>query len=68
MIVNGEEVRQRCQDLKCYDAPHFADTFRRYSTYFDNWNEKYDKNAKYVLSPEGKKALAAVLRDLPEGN
>ena len=28
MVFNGEVVRQRCQDLKCYDAPHFADTFK----------------------------------------
>lgn len=64
MIVNGETVRKRCQDMKCYDAPHFADTFRRYSSYFDNWNEKYDKTAQYSLSQEGKKALATVLLDL----
>jgi len=37
MIFNGEVVRQRCQDLKCYDAPHFADTFKRFSLLFDNW-------------------------------
>lgn len=64
MIVNGETVRKRCQDMKCYDKTHFADTFKRYSAYFDNWNEKYDKTAQYSLSQEGKKALAGVLLDL----
>lgn len=67
MNVNGEMVRQRCQDLKCYDAPHFADTFKRFSTYFDNWEEKYDKKIQYSLSAEGKKELAKILLELAEG-
>ena len=67
MVFNGEVVRQRCQDLKCYDAPHFADTFKRFSSLFDNWAEKYDKKAQYSLSAEGKKELAAVLLELADG-
>ncbi len=67
MIFNGEVVRQRCQDLKCYDAPHFADTFKRFSSLFDNWAEKYDKKAQYSLSTEGKKELAAILLELADG-
>lgn len=67
MVFNGEVVRQRCQDLKCYDAPHFADTFKRFSSLFDNWTGKYEKKAQYSLSPEGKKELANVLLELAEG-
>ena len=67
MVFNGEVVRQRCQDLKCYDAPHFADTFKRFSSLFDNWAEKYDKKAQYSLSAEGKKELAAILIELVDG-
>ena len=67
MVFNGEVVRQRCQDLKCYDAPHFADTFKRYSSLFDNWTGKYDKKVQYSLSVEGKKELANVLLELAEG-
>lgn len=60
-IVNGETVRKRCQDLKCYDSPNFATTFKNNSVIFDNWAEKYDKNAEYILSVEGKKQLAQTL-------
>ena len=67
MVFNGEAVRQRCQDLKCYDAPHFADTFKRFSSLFDNWAGKYDKKAQYSLSAEGKKELAAILLELADG-
>lgn len=67
MVFNGEVVRQRCQDLKCYDAPHFADTFKRFSSLFDNWNGKYEKKIQYSLSAEGKKELANVLLELVEG-
>lgn len=67
MVFNGEAVRQRCQDLKCYDAPHFADTFKRFSSLFDNWTGKYEKKAQYSLSAEGKKELASVLLELTEG-
>jgi len=67
MVFNGEVVRQRCQDLKCYDAPHFADTFKRFSTFFDNWTGKYDKKVTYSLSVEGKKELVNVLLELVEG-
>lgn len=67
MVFNGEVVRQRCQDLKCYDAPHFADTFKRFSSFFDNWTGKYDKKVTYSLSVEGKKELVNVLLELVEG-
>lgn len=60
-IVNGEVVRKRCQELKCYDTPNFATIFKNNSIIFDNWTDKYDKNTDYVLSVEGKKQLAQVL-------
>ena len=64
LVVNGEEVRQRCQTMKCYDSPNFATNFKKCAAYFDNWNEKYDKNAEYTISVEGKKELVAILIDL----
>lgn len=60
-VVNGETVRKRCQELKCYDAPNFATTYKNNSTIFDNWTEKYDKTVSYILSLEGKKLLAQTL-------
>ena len=60
-VVNGEFVRKRCQDLKCYDSPNFATNFKNNANLFDNWVEKYDKNANYILSIEGKKQLAQTL-------
>lgn len=67
MRFNGEVVRQRCQDMKCYDTPNFSSIFKKNSKYFDNWNEKYDKTVDYVLSAEGKKELANTLLDLEKG-
>lgn len=61
MVVGGEIVRKRCQDLKCYDGPNFASIFKNNSLIFDNWTDKYDKNVTYVLSSEGKKLLAQTL-------
>lgn len=60
-VVNGEVVRKRCQELKCYDAPNFATIYKNNSIIFDNWTDKYDKNTEYVLSVEGKKQLAQTL-------
>lgn len=60
-VVNGEVVRKRCQELKCYDSPNFATTYKNNSIIFDNWTEKYDKNTEYILSMEGKKQLAQTL-------
>lgn len=60
-IVNGEIVRKRCQELKCYDTPNFATIFKNNAAIFDNWTEKYDKNTDYILSIEGKKQLAQTL-------
>ena len=60
-VVNGEVIRKRCQDLKCYDGPNFASIFKNNSSIFDNWADKYDKNTSYTLSVEGKKILAQTL-------
>ena len=59
--VNGENVRKRCQELKCYDSPNFATNFKNNAALFDNWADKYDKNTDYILSVEGKKQLAQTL-------
>ena len=59
--VNGENVRKRCQELKCYDSPNFATNFKNNAALFDNWEDKYDKNTDYILSVEGKKQLAQTL-------
>ncbi len=60
-VVNGENVRKRCQELKCYDSPNFATNFKNNAALFDNWVDKYDKNTDYILSVEGKKQLAQTL-------
>lgn len=60
-VVNGENVRKRCQELKCYDSPNFATNFKNNAALFDNWTDKYDKNTDYILSSEGKKQLAQTL-------
>ena len=59
--VNGENVRKRCQELKCYDSPNFATNFKNNAALFDNWADKYDKNTDYILSVEKKKQLAQTL-------
>lgn len=64
MYFNGEVVRQRCNDMKCYDSPNFSRHFKNNSNLFDNWEEKYEKTTNYTLSVEGKKTLANVLIDL----
>lgn len=67
MRFNGESVRQRCNDMKCYDAGNFTRNFRSSSSLFENWTEKYEKTTEYTLSVEGKKELAGVLVDLARG-
>ena len=64
MYFNGEVVRQRCQAMKCYDMPNFSTNFKKNSGFIDNFNDKYDKNASYSLSIEGKKELAKIITDL----
>jgi len=61
MKFNGEEVRKRCQQMKCYDGSNFAANFKNNSHLFDDWAEKYDKTATYGLSIDGKKKLAETL-------
>ena len=67
LTFNGEVVRSRCQEMKCYDAPNFATNFKSHSKYFDNWSEKYDKNTEYNLSVEGKRLLSETLKVLSKG-
>lgn len=67
MLFNGEEVRQRCQDMKCYDSANFSTNFKKTSSMYDNWNEKYDRKTDYILSAEAKKELAKVIFELVKG-
>lgn len=67
MYFNGEDVRQRCIEMKCYDAGNFTKNFKNSSSLFENWAEKYDKMIDYTLSFEGKKELARVLIELARG-
>ena len=67
LTFNGEIVRTRCNDMKCYDGPNFASIFKSHSKNFDNWDEKYNKNTEYSLSVEGKKRLAETLKTLAKG-
>lgn len=64
MTFNGEVVRQRCQAMKCYDMPNFSTNFKKNSSFIDNFNDKYDKNANYSLSIEGKKELEKIISEL----
>ena len=67
LTFNGEIVRTRCNDMKCYDKPNFATIFKSHSKNFDNWDEKYNKSTEYSLSVEGKKHLAETLKTLAKG-
>lgn len=67
MSFNGEEVRQRCQAMKCYDVANFSSNLKKSSNLLDNFNDKYDKNTEYILSTEGKKELAKTILELVEG-
>lgn len=55
-----EEVRSRCQDMKCYDGPNFAANFKNSAALFDNFT--YKKGASGELSAEGKKELATAIK------
>ncbi len=66
MYFNGEVVRSRCQELKCYDGANFSTILKKNSAYFDNFGDKYDKNTNYNLSVEGKKELAKILIELAQ--
>ena len=68
MYFYGEEVRERCKIMKCYDGPNFVAIFKNNSELFDNWDGKYNKDTKYVISTSGKKKLADTLKNLQEGN
>lgn len=67
MSFNGEEVRQRCQAMKCYDTANFSTILKKGSNLLDNFNDKYDKNTEYILSAEGKKELAKIILELVKG-
>jgi len=63
-VFNGEMVRAECQTRKCYDQPNFAAHFRRNADLFDGFN-KYESSAPHVrLSENGRKALAALIKEL----
>jgi hypothetical protein len=66
MFFDGEIVRKRCQDLKCYDGANFAANFKKNSSLFDDL-EKYEKGKDIRLSIEGKKELAKVILILSRG-
>lgn len=67
MSFNGEEVRQRCQTMKCYDTGNFSTILKKSSNLLDNFNDKYDKSTEYILSSEGKKELAKIILELVKG-
>lgn len=67
MSFNGEEIRQRCQAMKCYDLANFSTNIKKSSNLLDNFNDKYDKNTEYILSAEGKKELAKTILELVKG-
>lgn len=67
MSFNGEEVRQRCQAMKCYDTTNFSTILKKSSNLLDNFNDKYDKSTDYILSIEGKKELAKIILELAKG-
>lgn len=67
MSFNGEEVRQRCQAMKCYDLSNFSTNLKKSSNLLDNFNDKYDKSTEYILSTEGKKELAKIILELVKG-
>jgi hypothetical protein len=64
MSFNCEEIRSRCQTMKCYNSANFSTYFKANINLWENWPEKYDKNAEIFLSVEGKKELAKVIIEL----
>ncbi len=64
---NVEEVRSRCNTMKCYSSANFMAYFKNNLSLWDNWPEKYDRGINIILSSEGKKELAKVLLDLAKG-
>jgi len=68
MSFNGEQVRKRCQDMKCYDQTNFSTHLKNNAYLFVECPDKYYKDFIYELSPDGKKELAIVLHDLAKGD
>ena len=67
MSFNGEVIKKKCQDMKCYDSKNFASILKNYANLFVDSPDKYSKSFVYELSTDGKKELANVLRDLAKG-
>lgn len=63
MITDVNEVRIRCQELKCYDTTNFASNFNKFLPMFDGF-DKYEKGKSIKLSLEGKKELSKTLLEL----
>jgi hypothetical protein len=63
-VFSGEAVRAECQTRKCYDQANFASNFRNKAELFEAF-DKYDSRSPRVqLSEEGRKALAALIKEL----
>jgi hypothetical protein len=63
-LFDGEAVRAECQTRKCYDKANFATYFRNKAELFEGF-DKYDSSSpKVQLSEEGRKVLAALIKEL----
>ncbi|RZK04205.1 MAG: hypothetical protein EOO46_17130 [Flavobacterium sp.] len=60
---SGEVVRERCKQLKCYDAKNFTANFKNSSGLFDGFDQ-YEKDTPIKLSTEGKAELGKILKEL----
>lgn len=58
---NTEFIRQQCDTYKCFDSANFASNFKKQKELF---NEEYKMGVYITLSPEGKKELVKVIKQL----
>jgi len=57
---NVDEIRKRCQDMKCYDRANFGANFKKSKHLFEDDSE-FKKGKKIKLSTSGKKEIIDVL-------
>lgn len=57
-----EEIRQRVEDLKCYDSTNFMSTFKKQKRLF----KSLDDPERVELSPDGMSKLAKVITEITQ--
>lgn len=60
---DGESIRGKCQDYKCYDSANYTSNFKSRAKLFDGF-DKYESGTPIKLSNEGKNKLAELIKAL----